>query len=205
MKIRPITHYRNFWLGIEELSLISDETARPALIKFMSSANELFTAFVSKVLPFLAPLPAAFNMGRILVETHGRMPWEGVVLALVIELIGYGVTERTVVWWFDEEQHPLKQYIAVSLSVLYFSLLFGIVYALEGWGVAMIFPALSLIAATFYALVRQDEIVSIGYKRKFQGLQKDIEELQLQLTETRKVSTERRKQLEEFRRFLLPS
>lgn len=156
-----IRAYRGFWVNIDTLSRVTDDIAKAAMIRGMNSFNELFTAFISKVLAILAPLPSAFNMARIMIDTYHRQVWEGVILAAVLDLIGYGLTEKAVSWWFNAHVPVLKKRIAVALTVAYYIMLFAIVWLIEGAGVAMIFPLLSVIAALFYALVRHEETTQL--------------------------------------------
>jgi len=156
-KLNIVSRYTNFWNTINDLSEITDKLATTSLKRGMNSFNDIFTAFIAKILPLLAPIPSAFNMARILIEEYQREIWEGVILASILDLIGYGLTEKAVTWWFDKSVPELKRFIGVGLAIFYYVLLFVLVYLIEGPGVGLVFPILSTIAALFYALVRHEE------------------------------------------------
>lgn len=156
--VRLVRWYRGAWQTIDELSHITDELAKESMLRGMNSFNELFSAFIAKVLALLAPLPSAVNMGTVLVVAHDYDWWQGALLAVILDFAGYGITEKTVAWWFDDRQPDGKKYTAIVLTVSYYIMLFVIVVWLKGWGVEIIFPILSCILAGFYALVRHDEL-----------------------------------------------
>ena len=152
-----VQRYIGFWSVMNQLSDATEELAVVAIVKAIKSFNQLFTTTVSQLLPLLSPAPAAANMARVLIDKHDRPVAEGIILAIILDLLGFALTERSVEWWFDDDEEDVKRYAGLILTGAFYTLLLVTVYKLEGIGVGIIFPILSIISSCFYALMQHSK------------------------------------------------
>lgn len=123
--------------------------------------------FVSKVFPWLAPLPNAYFVGRSVIA-HLAVPWwMGVICAGIIEFLGLA-TMNTASWLYDwnvkkrksDPVAPTK--IAIALGGVYLLATIGLTVVLEIVPVLStlslaLFPFLALVGFANLALISQQE------------------------------------------------
>jgi len=123
--------------------------------------------FVSKVFPWLAPLPNAYFVGRSVIA-HLAVPWwMGIICAGIIEFLGLA-TMNTASWLYDwnakkrksDPSAPTK--IAIALGGIYLVATIGLTVVLEivpglsTFSLAL-FPFLALVGFANLALISQQE------------------------------------------------
>lgn len=126
-----------------------------------------FIKLVSKIFPWLAPLPSAYFVGRS-AYAHLDMPWQvALVVASIIECLGLA-TVHTALWLHDwnvkkrKADTPAPVMVAVVLGGIYLVATIGLTVVLEvipslSIIAPALFPFLAVVGAVNLALISQQE------------------------------------------------